>query len=125
VTRPQLQVWLEKYGKAWETRDPDAVAALFTDGAAYYETPFGKPAQGRTGVHAYWRAATGHQRNVKFSFEVLSVHGDVGIARWWAEFTRVSTGVKTRLDGVFLLEFDADGFCRTLREWWHKTQVPE
>ena len=125
MTSAELTTWLERYGQAWEARDPDAVAALFTDDAAYYETPFGKPAQGRDGVRAYWAAATRNQRQVKFSFEVSSVAGEVGIARWWAEYTREPTGLMARLDGIFLLEFDASGQCRTLREWWHRAETPK
>ena len=125
MTSPQLHAWLEQYRQAWETRDADAAAALFTDAAAYYETPFGRPAQGKDGVRAYWGAATEHQRNVKFRHEVLAVTGDAGIARWWADYTRVPSGVKVRLDGVFLVEFDADGLCRSLREWWHRTEAPQ
>lgn len=123
MTKSQLHAWLERYGQAWETRDADAAAALFAEAAAYYETPFGKPAQGKEGVRAYWCAATGHQSNVRFRHEILSATGDAGIARWWAEFTRVPSGAKVQLDGVFLLEFDAEGLCRTLREWWHRSET--
>jgi hypothetical protein len=32
----------------------------------------------------------------------------------------VKTGVRSRSDGVFVLEFDGEtGLCRSLREWWH------
>src|SRR5262245_4505794 len=106
MTGSQLSGWLERYRRAWETRDADAVVALFTDTATYCETPFGAPIQGRGRIHAYWRAATDRQRDVKFSHEVLSVTGDTGIARWRAEFTREPSGLKVRLDGVFLLEFE-------------------
>lgn len=124
MTEERLHDWLERYGHAWETRDPDAAAALFADDAAYHETPFGTPARGKDGIVAYWRAATENQRDVRFSHEAVALTGDTGIARWWAEFTRTSSGARARLDGIFLLEFDADGSCRTLREWWHKTEVP-
>ncbi len=124
MTGARLRDWLERYRRAWESRDPDAAAALFSDAATYYETPFGRPAQGKDGVRAYWSGVTEHQRDVKFSYEVLSTTGDTGIARWWAEFTRVPSGVRTRLDGVFLLEFDRSGSCRSLREWWHKSESP-
>jgi uncharacterized protein (TIGR02246 family) len=123
MTVRELQAWLERYGDAWQARDADRAAALFTDDVAYYETPFGEPARGKDGVRAYWRAATQHQRDVRFSCEILSVAGDVGIARWWAEYARASSGARARLDGIFLLEFDADGRCRTLREWWHRTDA--
>jgi hypothetical protein len=46
MTSTDLTNWLKTYGQAWETRNPDAAAALFTEDAAYYETPFGSPLDG-------------------------------------------------------------------------------
>ncbi len=122
MNEADLQTWLEAYRQAWETRDPDAAAALFSKDAEYYETPFAPPAKGRPGVRDYWANATRAQVDVAFSYEVLSVAEDRGIARWWASFTRVSSGAKVDLDGVFLLEFDGEGLCRELREWWHRAE---
>lgn len=116
----ELDAWLRRYGEAWEARDPDAAAVLFSEDAEYYETPFVAPARGPDGVRYYWANATGNQSDVAFSYEMICVSGDRGMASWSATFTRVSTGVKERLDGVFLLQFDGDGLCRELREWWHK-----
>jgi uncharacterized protein (TIGR02246 family) len=122
LTESQLRDWLDAYGRAWEGRDPDAAAALFTEDAQYYETPLGEPARGRTGVRTYWAAATENQRDVTFTHEVLAITANRGIARWWSEFTRVASGAAVRLDGVFVLEFGEDGLCRSLREWWHRSE---
>jgi hypothetical protein len=122
MTEEQLREWLDRYGQAWEACNPDAAAALFSEDAEYYETPFGPPSRGRQGVRAYWAAATGSQRDVSFTHQILSVSADRGIARWAAEFTRLAAGKRMRLDGVFVLDFGEDGLCRTLREWWHHTE---
>ena len=118
-----LHAWLEWYRRAWETCDPDAAAALFSDDATYFETPFGPPACGKDGVRAYWAQATEHHRNVTFSHEIVSMIGQTGVARWQAEYTKANSGVRSRLDGIFLLEFDEAGLCRVLREWWHRTEM--
>lgn len=117
-----LKSWLERYGRAWETQDPDAAAALFSPEASYYETPFDAPARGRDGVHAYWTQATRNQIDISFAYEVVSAALHRGIARWQARFTRRSSGAKVRLDGIFLLKFDDEGLCRELREWWHRSE---
>jgi len=44
--------------------------------------------------------------------------------RWWSAYTRIRDGQRVRLDGVFLLEFDGDGRCTRLREWWHADETP-
>lgn len=123
MNETELQSWLERYGRAWERRDPDAAAALFSRDAVYYETPFVAPAQGRDGVRAYWTHATRNQTDISFSHEMLSVTRYRGIARWRARYTRRSSGVSASLDGIFVLEFDDDGLCRELREWWHLSET--
>ena len=51
---------------------------------------------------------------------MLTVHDALAVAHWWVSLTRVKTGVRSRSDGVFVLEFDEEaGLCRSLREWWH------
>ncbi len=126
MNETELGSWLERYGRAWEESDPDAAAALFSQDASYYETPFGAPAQGREGVRAYWANATRNQADISFSYEILSVAKGRGIACWRAGFTRRPSAARVTLDGIFLLEFDDDGLCRELREWWHVSEeTPE
>lgn len=98
-------------------------AGLFSEDARYYETPFLAPAEGRDGVRSYWKNATRNQSDITFSYEIVSVSGHQGIARWWAGFRRVPSGVMVSLDGVFLLEFTNEGLCCELREWWHKADT--
>ncbi len=122
MTENQLRDWLDTYGRAWTSRDPDLAATLFSDDSAYHETPFGDPARGRSGVQQYWAAATNGQRDIIFRHEVIAMTGSTGVARWSAEFTRTASGAHVQLDGVFVLEFDEARLCRQLREWWHRRE---
>ena len=117
--RSKLEGWLGRYGRAWESRDPEAAAALFEETAEYFETPFESPFRGRDEIRRYWRGATDSQRDISFSHEILSVAASTGVARWRAEFSRIQTGQRVRLDGVFVLTFNKAGLCSVLREWWH------
>ena len=119
MTTAEFEEWLAAYGRAWESRDPEAAAALFTEDTRYYETPFGEPAVGRDGVRSYWAVATENQRNVHFRYEVFFVGEESGAARWRAEYSLHPEGKRAKLDGVFLLQFNGEGLCRELREWWH------
>lgn len=118
-----LEAWLERYRQAWESCDPEVAASLFSENARYYETPFLAPAEGRDGVRRYWTNATGSQSDITFSYDIISVSGCQGIARWWASFKRVTSGVMVSLDGVFLLEFTSEGLCCEFREWWHRAEI--
>lgn len=119
-----LAAWLDAYGKAWETRDADLAITLFSPDATYQDMPFSPPHQGHAGIHAYWAGVTADQRNVEFDYSVIAVSGNTGIAHWSAAFDVASSGAHLKLDGVFVLEFAADGKCRRLREWWH-LQAPD
>ena len=118
LTDTQLATWLQTYEEAWESLDANKAAAIFTEDAPYQVDPYSDPHQGREGIHKYWSEVTADQKDVDFTSEVLSVTGNTGIAHWHAEFTVASTGVKIILDGIFVLEFSADGQCSSLKEWW-------
>jgi uncharacterized protein (TIGR02246 family) len=123
MTHDELRSWLDTYGRAWETRDPELVVTLFTQDATYQETPFVKPMRGRAAIHEYWaQKVVQLQEDVRFGHEVLAVETDTGIAHWWVSFVRIRTKSKVKLDGIFLLTFDRTRHCRTLREWWVKQE---
>jgi ketosteroid isomerase-like protein len=114
-----LEAWLQEYGAAWESRDAAAAGTLFTTDATYHEMPFDPAKQGRAGIQDYWKTVTADQRDIHFESQVISVSGNTGVAHWKATFKVQSTGATIALDGVFVLEFDAKGQCKSLREWWH------
>jgi ketosteroid isomerase-like protein len=124
LTPVALETWLAGYERAWEERDANLAAALFTENARYHEMPFDAPKAGRSGIREYWTAVTADQRNVDFKSEVVAVNGRTGVARWSASLTSAASGARVELDGVFVLTFDAAGLCTELREWWHVRSTP-
>jgi SnoaL-like domain len=117
--RPDLGSWLAAYGRAWEGRDPVAVASLFTDDASYAITPspFDEPLRGREEILDYWAGATAADKRVSFDYEVLAVADERGIARWWASMQERDGHV--RIGGVFVVALTSDNRCSELREWWN------
>ena len=63
---------------------------------------------------------TRYQEGIEFSYEVLATTENMGIGHWHTEFTRLTSNSTVELDGIFLVELDADGKCTEFREWWHK-----
>lgn len=124
MTESDFDRWLQAYGSAWESRDPEAAVGLFTSDALYYETPFDEPARGSEGIRMYWAESTGRQRGVGFRGQVLAVSGLRGLARWSAEFVRIPSGARVELDGILQVDFAPGGRCRELREWWHMVESP-
>jgi uncharacterized protein (TIGR02246 family) len=117
-----FEEWLDALRRAWEGRDPDAAALLFTEDATYQETPFDEPMRGRAAIRAYWEAVPTSQRQIKFESEVLAFtgHGE-GLARWRTSFVRFPSGVPVELDGILLIRL-VGGQCAEFREWWHRRE---
>jgi len=93
--------------------------------AQYYETPFDDPMIGIDVIYKYWKdnAELG-QKDVSFSYNVLAVDRNVGLAHWRANFKRLPSGNMVKLDGIFKVEFSDDGKCEVFREWWHRIEEP-
>jgi hypothetical protein len=122
MDRDTFQSWLDSYGRAWMDRDPEAAAALYANDGTYQVTPFQEPLRGRSAIFDYWAEVARTQEGIQFECEILTVTEHLGIARWRASFVRVPPSLPTKLDGIFVISLDADGKCRSFREWWHKLQ---
>lgn len=109
--------WLDGYRAAWEQRDPDAAAALFTDDAIYREHPYESPVLGQGGVREYWARVTATQDEVKVRYGAPLIDGRRAAVEWWV--TMRNQGAEITLAGEFLLLFDDVGLCSELREYWH------
>jgi hypothetical protein len=119
-----MQSWLDAYGRAWEERDPDAAAALFTDEGTYHWGPFEEPLRGRDAIRRRWAEATVAQEEISFGYESLAQTEEEGIVRWWASFVVPAARTRVRLEGIFVILLDADGLCRDFREWWNSEEEP-
>ena len=124
LTIVKVESWLKGYEEAWEKLDADKAALLFTEDATYREEPYKDPFQGREDIHKYWTTVTADQKDVNFTFEVLSVTGNTSTAHWHSEFIQSSSGSTIILDGIFFLEFSQEGLCQSLKEWWHFKAIP-
>lgn len=123
LTLENFEKWMDLYRKASEDSDLKAAAELFSQNAEYYETPFSDPIIGREAIYRYWSEAAQAQKDIYFSYEILDVKGNLGIALWKGEFVSVKSGSQVLLDGVLLVEFDGQGQCNKFREWWHRRVI--
>lgn len=109
--------WIERYGRAWEEADADAVVELFAEDASYRSNIFRDPHVGRPAIRAYWQRATGTQADVRVRFGRPFVDGDRVAVEWWTTMRDADEGDVT-LPGCLLLRFSANGLCSDLREYW-------
>ncbi len=119
----EIQTWLERYGQAWQARDANAFAQLFSVDATYYWGPFRAPQRGRQEIASAVRSAFSGQQDVRFAYSLLTESTSPCIAHWTCEFVRPGSEKSVSIDGIFLLRFDAQGLCEEFREWWHSDET--
>lgn len=109
--------FLAKYKKAWETRNVDLAASLFTRDAQYKQGPFEKPIVSREAIQNYWKAATERQEDIHFTVNNFFRIGYILVAEWTCTYRDRSSGERRELAGVFLADFYGTQ-VRTFREYW-------
>jgi hypothetical protein len=92
-------------------------AMLFTPDATYRSNIFEEPHQGREGIESYWESVTNAQDEVQVRMGKPFADGSRVAVEFWT--TMRVEGEETTLPGCLLLDFDDDGLCRRLREYWH------
>lgn len=113
----QVEEWAERYARAWEEADDEAVGALFTENATYRSTPFQDPRRGRDAIRAYWREVTSSQSNVSVEVGKPVAAGRRAVVEWWTQMD--NDGTPVTLPGALILDFDETGLCEALREYWN------
>ncbi len=112
--------WVDAYRVAWETRDAEAAARLFTSDATYRDNIVEPPYQGQDGVRTYWTSVTASQGKVRVRMGRPFVDGDRVAVEFWT--TMEVDGEASTIAGCLLLDFTDEWLCRRLREYWHFMQ---
>jgi hypothetical protein len=114
--------FLSGYKEAWETRNSELAANLFTRDAHYWENPFGEPIVGREAIAAYWKKATMRQDKIQFRVGNSLLSRYALIAEWTCSYTHRPTSERRELAGILLADFYGKQ-VRTFREYWHRRVV--
>ena len=109
--------WAERYRSAWEEADSEAVAELFMQEGTYRDNIYELPHRGRRGVIAYWEGVTSAQSDVSVKMGKPYVDGNRAVVEFWTKMT--VAGNPVTLAGALFLEFNEDGLCRSLHEYWN------
>ena len=125
MTADDVQAWLDRYVRAWQTYDPDAIGELFSEEAEYRYAPWSEPVRGRHAIVGSWLAPDGDasERDEPGTYDARYapwvVQGDRAIAVGTSDYLSGPAGrLERRYHNVFLLEFDPEGRCRSFTEWY-------
>jgi ketosteroid isomerase-like protein len=108
---------LERYKRAWEARDVDAIMELYAADAEHRDDPFRDPRLGANAIRAMWNDIATNEVNVEFDAERIWVSGRTVLASWHAAYTDATNGDRVRMRGFATLELDPAGLIKRLREW--------
>ncbi|MEX0626692.1 MAG: nuclear transport factor 2 family protein [Chloroflexota bacterium] len=123
MDRTDVERSLAAYRRAWETDDPQAIAALFTEDATYAPRPFGKPWEGRDAIVANWIELGDSKNAWQFESEIVAVDGDTGVVRGLTTYAAHDNEPEEVYSNIWVVRLAPEGRARSFAEWW--VQLPE
>jgi ketosteroid isomerase-like protein len=120
LTKQQVASWLGNYVRAWETYDPDLIGALFAEDVVYEYHPFDEPVRGRLAVVTSWLEGKDTPGTYEGQYEPVAIDGNVAVAHGRTRYYKDASKAELdrEFDNIFVLRFDEQGRCRSLREWY-------
>jgi ketosteroid isomerase-like protein len=113
--RDSVQQWLAGYEAAWRTKGTAGLAALFTEDAAYLQSPYDKPVTGLAAIGRMWeREREGPDEVFTLATSIVAVDGPVAVVR--AEVSYGDPPTQEYRD-LWVMRFAADGRCEWFEEW--------
>lgn len=111
------------YAEAWETKNPNLVATIFTENATYLD-PKEPENFGIAAIKAYWKHKVVEEQD-KIKFELLNIWTteEVVIAEWHATFLDIKRKVHIDMREVGIFSVKNDKFS-SLREYYKSVKTP-
>lgn len=118
----ELKNIMKKYGRAWETQDPDLLLSIFDKNGIYQVTPFEKPIKGYRAIRNYWiKYPKKDQQNTKFKLGPCAVYHGSGYAEWTSKFYQTSSRKSVELRGIIIITLKNQRI-KSLHEYWHQAK---
>jgi uncharacterized protein (TIGR02246 family) len=109
-----VTAWVNSYRKAWESNDPEDIAGLVAEDAAYFPEPFAKPWVGREKIVEEWLKIKDDPGTTTFAWHPVVVTEDLTIIEGTTKYPRDT------YSNLWILRLDNSGQARQFTEWWMK-----
>jgi ketosteroid isomerase-like protein len=110
---------IDAFGRGWEKGDAAAIAAVFTDDAAFLDGPFGVKESGVAAIRAYWSDVPKNQAEVHFEAGEVFSAGPWFAAEYRCTYRRRRTGDRVDVRGAMFCE-TRDGKISEMRMYVHR-----
>lgn len=111
----ELASWIDGYVRAWNTNDPDDIAALFTADAEYRTEPYAAPVRGRDAIVAFWLANSDEPGRTTFRWAPLVVTSEVAVVEGTTDYRDDPPRTYSNL---WVIHLDGTRRCTSFTEWW-------
>jgi ketosteroid isomerase-like protein len=108
-----LRRWIDGYRAAWESNEPDAVAALFTADGVYRFEPW-ESWTGLEEIVAGWLEHADKPGDTSFEWWHVARDGDL----WVVEARTRYHNLGKDYSNLWLIDLDDEGRARGFTEWW-------
>jgi SnoaL-like domain len=115
-TESAARRWRETWLRGWTTKDVEAIAGLYAEGAAFRSQPFRELQEPR--AYAEWTFSEQDDAEVWFGEPV--VEGDRAACEYWGLVT--FEGRDETIAGIAMIRFDEDGLVVEQRDCWNAYQ---
>lgn len=119
MTNSQFDKWLNGLKNAWETKNPQATIDLCSEHVVWYESPFGNPLRSKQEIFDVWQSVPAGHNDISVSYEIIVTTDKFGIAHWSANFTRIPSGKKIHLDGIYKVSLNDQNLCTEFHQWYN------
>jgi len=118
-TRALGRQLIEQFERGWSKADPGAIAALFTEGAVFLETPFAEPLRGVDAIRRYWSDVPVNQAEIHVTTGEIYAAGPWFSTEFKATFRRRRTGDWVEARGAIFCETEGEKISE-MRMYWHR-----
>lgn len=108
-----IGTWLAGYIAAWDSNDPAAIGALFTDDASYRFYPWAEPAVGRDAIVARWLSGADSPGDHDFTWHPIGSDGPTRFVQGRTVYTDGRT-----YENLWIIDLHEDGRASAFTEWY-------
>lgn len=109
--------WTKDFMESWKELDWKRTLETLSNDVKYYENPIDEPCKNFDEVIALWNVVADNQKNISYTYKIISYDEDVCIINWQMTRTMTKTNQKQEIDGIFQISINDDGKCTYFKQW--------
>ena len=115
--------WLEKYLCSMKQHKPEMIKELFSEDGVYWWGPFNEARHGIEAIYQHHKNALSHQKDLKFTYEILATTDDYGITKFHLTLKELAPNEPNAYEGIFLVYLNDSNKCTLFQEWYNSTTI--